>query len=190
MNGQPQSQHSPWNKAPQQKAEGQWCKGQLPLGPKGSAILHPCGWPKLGHSCTAMPGRGDMLEPRKAFSWQEKKGKLSAQKAEHRRFSRQESLLIEVTWDLGEKGKRRAGGTWSGFSFFCQSSYWAWWGGWKGKGLHDTKDTVQSWCQLGTLEYWVAGWGKGWGPLSPVPSRPSENDLFKAILLSESKAHH
>lgn len=61
-------------------------------------------------------GEGTHLSPGKAFSWQEKKGKLSAQKAEHRRFNQQESLLTEVTWDLGEKGKRRAG-TQSGFFF-------------------------------------------------------------------------
>ena len=133
-------------------------------------------------------GRGEetRLSPGKAFSWQEKKGKLSAQKAEHRRFNQQESLLIQVTWDLGEKGKRRAG-TQSGFFFLLPKLLWGMVGRVERERAAWHKDTVQTWCQLGTLEYWVAGWEEraGASPQFPVDERKWS---FQSHLLSESEA--
>lgn len=145
--------------------------GPATLGPRAQQSYIPVAglsWNTVAPPCQ---GRGDTLKPRESF--------LMA--GEEREAVRSKSWTQEVQstresphWSNLRPGRKRQEKSWNAvrfFSFFCQSSYWAWWGGWKGKGLHDTKDTVQSWCQLGTLEYWVAGVrGEGWG-LSPVPSR-------------------
>ena len=172
------SQHSPWNKVPQQTEEGQWCQGQ-PLW--GQGLGNPiCLWLAWAGARLHLHGRGEgtCLSPGKAFSWQEKKGKLSAQKAEHRRFNQQESLLIEVTWDLGEKGKRRAG-TQSGFFFLLPKLLL----GMVGRVERERVAWHKRYCSELMPTWYLRilrcrGGGEGWG-LYPVPSRWGKMILSK-----------
>lgn len=59
-------------------------------------------------------------------------------------------------------------------------------GGRKGEGLHDTKETAQSRCQLGALELVSCRSRQGWG-LSSDPKQMSESDPFKAICSMRAK---
>lgn len=155
----------------EQTAEGWRCQGQLlwgqrlinpiPVGPTWVGALSPL-HAREERIC---------LHPRKFSHGRRRKGSSQLKKL-NTGGSISREPLIQVTWDLGggKKAREELEPTRVGFlSFFCQSSHWAWRQR-KGEGLHDTKETAQSWCQVAALELASCRSRESWG-LSPDPSR-------------------
>ena len=135
------------------------------------------------HCSISVPEKREHTWAPESFLVAGEKGKLSTQKAEYRRFTRQPPHSSNM-----RPGRKRQEKSWNPFrfgffsffsfffffffSFFCQSTYWSWGQGGKGNSCMTQKTLLRADAKLGTLELLSCrGWGEeGWG-LSPDPSR-------------------